>query len=273
MGYRSGHDRRFSRLLPADQPAIWHPVDDALIAGPLDGLRDPAHHLTPDLLRNVDAVLGFRGSMSIYGDLLLHIPLILNLSASTTMGDHTRKVLVGSVEDAVRRGADAVACHVNFTAPDEAEMLRNLSAVVTTAERYGMPVVAFAYVRRRHADGSDDNYLDERRSDCEGYGRMVAHAVRAAVELGASAVKTTYTGSAETFARVVDGACGVPVVIAGEALAAEDVVHERAATAVSVGARGVAFGRQIFERKDAAAFTERLRARLVDAHAARLVPR
>ena len=102
-----------------------------------------------------------------------------------------------------------------------------------------MPVVAFAYVRGQWPDGSDENYLRERSDARSTYCRLIQHAVRVAVELGASAVKTTYTGCAETFSKVVDGACGVPVLIAGEQLAAEEIVFERAVTAVSVGGVGV----------------------------------
>ena len=95
MGFCSGHDRRFSRLIPDGRPAIWHPVDDALIAGPVDGFLAPTNHFSSELLKNLDAVLGFRGSLPLYGDLLLRTPTIMNLSASTTMNDHTRKVIVG----------------------------------------------------------------------------------------------------------------------------------------------------------------------------------
>jgi DhnA family fructose-bisphosphate aldolase class Ia len=82
-------------------------------------------------------------------------------------------------------------------------------------------------------------------------------------------IKTVYTGTAESFHRVVDGACGVPVLIAGEELAPTAQVLDRAEAAVQVGARGVAFGRQIFSRKDPSSFLSELRARLSVAYAQR----
>ena len=54
---------------------------------------------------------------------------IVNLTASTTIGKHTRKVLVASVEQAVRLGADAVGVHVNISSEYEHEMLRILAEV------------------------------------------------------------------------------------------------------------------------------------------------
>jgi DhnA family fructose-bisphosphate aldolase class Ia len=259
-----------ARLLPDDRPAIWHPVDDALIAGPESLLRDPAELFTPELLENIDAVLGFRGSLGIYRALLVNTPLVVNVTASTITGEHTRKVPVTSVAKAVQVGADAVACHINFTSPAENEMIRTFAQVVEEADRLGMPVVAISYARGVGEGGKDENYLVERSRDPEKFSMRVRHAVRVAVELGASAVKCTYTGSVDSFKTVVASACGVPVLIAGEALDEPEVVFARATEAVEAGARGVAFGRQIFERRERVGFVEELRGRLAKAYANRL---
>lgn len=266
MDRSDGHFRAMTRLLPADAPAVWHPVDDALISGPEGLLRDPGELFTDELVKQVDAVLGFEGTLSRCRDKLAHTPLVVNLTASTSLTDHTRKVQIMSVADALRLGATAVAGHLNFTAPTEAEMIRGFVGIVAEARRFGVPVVALAYPRGVRDDGSDENYFDLREKDPAAYGRMVAHTVRAAVELGASVVKTIYTGTAESFHVVVDGACGVPVLVAGEQFAPTEQVLARAEAAVQVGARGVAFGRQIFGRKDPGTFVSELRQRLADAY-------
>lgn len=269
MDRSDGHLRAMARLLPEETPAIWHPVDDALIAGPDGLLRDPRELFTDKLVGQLDAVLGFEGTLSRCRDQLIHTPLVVNLTASTLMGDHTRKVPIMSVADALRLGATAVAGHLNFSAPSESEMIQGFVSIVAEARRYGVPVVAITYPRGIRDDGSDENYFALREQEPDGYARKVAHAVRAAVELGASVIKTTYTGTAESFHTVVDGACGVPVLIAGEMLAPTEQVLERAEAAVQVGARGVVFGRQIFSRKDPSTFVTELRARLTDAYAHR----
>jgi fructose-bisphosphate aldolase / 2-amino-3,7-dideoxy-D-threo-hept-6-ulosonate synthase len=266
MDRSDGHFRAMARLLPADAPAVWHPVDDALIAGPDGLLRDPRELLTQEVVTQLDAVLGFEGTLSRCRDQLVLTPLVVNLTASTLMGDHTRKVPIMSVADALRLGATAVACHLNFSAPSETEMIRGFASVVAEARRFGLPVVAITYPRGVREDGSDDNYFDLRAADPDSFARKVAHAVRAAAELGASVIKTVYTGTAESFQRVVDGACGVPVLIAGEEYAETPDVLYRAEAALQVGARGVAFGRQIFERKDPASFLCELRDRLTVAY-------
>jgi DhnA family fructose-bisphosphate aldolase class Ia len=269
MDRSDGHFRAMARLLPAGAPAVWHPVDDALIAGPEGLLRDPRELFSEELVTRIDAVLGFEGTLSRCREQLLHTPLIFNLTASTVTGDHTRKVPVMSVADALLHGADAVAGHLNFTAPSEAEMIAGFAGIVTEARRFGVPVVAFAYPRGVRSDGTDEDYFGLRENDPSAYGRMVARAVRAAVELGASVVKTIYTGTAGSFHQVIDSACGVPVLVAGEKRAPREQVLDRAETAVQVGARGVVFGRQIFGRKDPSDFLCELRGRLGEAYAGR----
>jgi DhnA family fructose-bisphosphate aldolase class Ia len=257
-----GVERRLRRLVPVGRPALWLPLDDGLISGPEDHLRDVRRLLSHDVVENVSAVLGFRGSIAAARAELIDTPVVLNLSASTTLVDHTRKVAVGSVLDAVQAGADAIACHVNLTSPYEAEQLEMLGRRVTEAAAFGMPVVAFAYPRGRKPQGGDDNHLELRERSPEEFARLVRHGVRAVVELGASVVKTIYTGSTASFRSVVESAMGVPVLIAGEALSDEVEALTKAAQAVEAGAAGVAYGRQIFARDNPAPFLRALRERL-----------
>ncbi|WP_127501314.1 class I fructose-bisphosphate aldolase [Actinoplanes solisilvae] len=259
-----GAQRRLHRLVPAGRPALWLPLDDGLISGPEDHLRDVRHLLRPEILEHVTAVLGFRGLLRGAQDELVRVPTVMNLSASTTLVDHTRKVTVGSVVDAVMAGAEAVACHVNLTSPYEAEQLTMLGRHVAEAQNYGLPVVAFAYPRGRRADGTDENYLTLREQDPERFTALVRHSVRVAVELGASVVKTIYTGSTESFRTVVDSALGIPVLIAGEKLSDDEDAISKATGAVRGGAAGIAYGRQIFTRPDPVPFLWKLRGALDD---------
>ncbi|GAB7044240.1 MULTISPECIES: beta/alpha barrel domain-containing protein [Catenuloplanes] len=264
MLHPPGLHRRMHRLLPPGRAALWLPLDDGLISGPEHHLRDVRTLLTPDVVGHLTAVLGFRGALAAAADRLIDTPVVMNLSASTTRHEHTRKMPVGTVADAVRAGADAIACHVNVTSPFEDEGLDQLSRRITEADLLGVPVVAMIYPRARHPDGTDDNHLRLRQEDPERFAALVRHCARIAMELGANAIKTIYTGTPETFRTVVESAMGVPVLIAGEALVDPNEALERARGAVKAGASGVAFGRQIFERDDAGPFVTRLRAALDD---------
>lgn len=255
----TGAERRLRKLVPVNRPALWLPLDDGLISGPENHLRDVRRLLSREVVENVTAVLGFRGSLAAARAELADTPVVMNLSAGTTLVDHTRKVAVGSVLEAVYAGAEAIACHVNLTSPYEAEQLEMLSRRVSEAAPFGMPVVAFAYPRGRNPRGGDDNHLELREQSPEEFATLVRHGVRAVVELGASVVKTIYTGSVESFRSVVESAMGVPVLIAGEALGDEVEAINKAVQAVEAGASGVAYGRQIFARPYPAPFLSKLR--------------
>lgn len=213
---------------------------------------------------NVNGVLGFKGMIDRCRDRLSDTPLIMNLTASTVRHEHTRKLLIGTVEEAIRANADAVACHVNVTSPYQNEQLQRLSELTESAGRYGIPVVAMAYPRTRREDGGDENYLDLRRDDPDAFAELVRHCVRLSVELGAAAVKTIYTGSVDSFTTVTESAMGVPVLIAGEQKLDPAEAIRKAQDAVTAGAAGVAYGRQIFQREDPALFVHKLRSALDD---------
>lgn len=263
-----GLDRRLRRILPPNRAAIWLPLDAGLISGPEEHLRDPRKLLSQEVIAGVTSVLGFKGMFVQCREQLSDTPLIVNLTASTIRHEHTRKILIGTVEEALTIGAEAIACHLNITSPYEGEQIRALSHLADTASRFGMPVVAMAYPRNRRPDGTDENYLELRRDNEAAYAELVRHSVRLSVELGASVVKTTYTGSASTFESVVDSAVGVPVLIAGERLMEPADAIRKAEDAVRAGASGVAFGRQIFERDDPVLFIKHLRAALDEVYQA-----
>jgi DhnA family fructose-bisphosphate aldolase class Ia len=246
-----------ARLL-ARQPAIILPLDDGLISGPLGCLADTSAFLEEGLLRHVDAILGFRGLLSAYERQLDEVPFVVNLSASTTLSSHTSKVPVTSVQAAVRLAADAVAFHLNVSDASEGHMLQALGRVVDEAERYGMPIMVIAYPRRATADG-DDNYAELRAENPDAYTGLVKHVVRVAVEIGASVVKTVYTGTEASFAEVISAACGVPVLMAGGQPVDDDQAISNAIGAVRAGAVGVAFGRQVFMNHRPKDFLTRLR--------------
>jgi DhnA family fructose-bisphosphate aldolase class Ia len=247
---------RLARIMPGGRTVVV-PFDDAAISGPDQGLRDTLARLREIESTGVDAIMGFRGLLAAYTRDGGRLPFVLNLTASTVLGDHTRKTQVGTVESAAAAGCDAVAVHVNMSAEHEAEMLALLASVARDCDRWGMPLFAITYPRRRR-DGIDDNYLDLKYRDRLAYARLIAHSVRIAVELGADVVKTHYTGDAESFAPVVSTALGVPIIVAGGPLLPGDEVLDHTYGAMAAGAAGVCFGRNTYNRTDVASFVRML---------------
>ena len=64
--------------------------------------------------------------------------------------------------------------------------------------------------------------------NAEEYAKLIAHACRIGVELGADLIKTQYSGDPESFQTVVRAANGIPVVIAGGPLVERSLAIQRA---------------------------------------------
>jgi predicted phospho-2-dehydro-3-deoxyheptonate aldolase len=215
------------------------PMDHGVTVGPVPGLIDMAGMVDQVAEGGADAVLGHVGLPRLghrgYGR---DVGLILHLSASTSLApDPNHKVLVSTVERAIKYGADAVSIHVNLGAEWESEMLRDFGRIAITCEEWGMPLVAMVYTRGAKVPDEHDV-------------KVVKHAARVAAELGADIVKCNYTGSPETFAEVVQGCGNIKVVIAGGAKLGDDrALLEMVAGAMQAGAAGVSIGRNAFQHE------------------------
>jgi fructose-bisphosphate aldolase / 2-amino-3,7-dideoxy-D-threo-hept-6-ulosonate synthase len=212
------------------------PMDHGVTLGPIHGLVNMRQMVNEVARGGANAVLGHMG-LPLYGhrEYGRDLGLILHLSGSTVWSpDPNTKVLVNSVEMALKMGADAVSIHVNIGAEDESEMLRDLGIVSVGAMEWGVPLLAMMYTR-------GEKFKSE--YDVEG----VKHAARIAAELGADIVKVNYTGSVGSFRQVVEG-CPIPVVIAGgERADNEEKIFTIIREALEAGGAGVSVGRNVFQ--------------------------
>jgi class I fructose-bisphosphate aldolase len=159
-------------------------------------------------------------------------------------------VLVSPVETALRLGAEAVAMAVTVGSPHQAQILADLGRLVAQAERVGLPVIAHAYPNGELVP-PDERYTVE----------QVGYASRLAMELGVDVIKTFYTGSPETFARVVEMVWPAMVVAAGGPRLDSDLaVLDMARNVVQAGAAGVTFGRNIWQSQNPAGMVQALKA-------------
>ncbi len=153
--------------------------------------------------------------------------------------------MIGSVEEAIRLGADAVSVHINIGAKEESEMLHDLGIISDKCDEWGMPLVAMMYPRGENIKHPHDP-------------QIVAHAARIGAEAGADLVKTVYTGDVSSFRKVIKS-CPVPIVIAGGPKAKTDQeIIEMCAGAMEAGASGVTFGRNIFQHRNPPAMVRAL---------------
>ncbi len=214
------------------------PMDHGVSMGPIEGLRDLAKTVNAVADGGANAVVLHKGIVAFghrgYGR---DVGLIVHLSASTSLSpDPNEKVLVCTIEEAIKLGADAVSVHVNIGSKTESYQLRKLGEISRLACEWGMPLLAMMYPR----GGGVDQY-DE---------KAVALAARVGAELGADIIKTNFTGDVESFRRVVEG-CPVPVVVAGgPKMGNYKEILNMVRAAMDAGARGVAIGRNIFQAED-----------------------
>ena len=105
------------------------PMDHGLTVGTLPGIENMANTVGEVAEGGANAVIehagiaaaGHRGGGRDIG-------LIIHLSGATKLApDPNYKVLVCSVEDALRLGADGVSIHINIGANDEPEMFKQAS--------------------------------------------------------------------------------------------------------------------------------------------------
>lgn len=218
------------------------PMDHGVSAGPIAGLLDMPQAINKVADGGANAVLVHKGTIGTghrgYGR---DIGLIMHLSGSTSLGpDPNNKVLVASVEEALKLGADAVSVHINIGAENEAEMLKSLGEVSAKCQEWGMPLLAMMYPRGKK--------VDERGG--EHRVGLVKLAGRAGAELGADIIKTNYTGSLKSFKEVTKG-CPVPVIIAGgPKMDTDQDVLEMVRDSIDAGGAGTSIGRNIFQHKN-----------------------
>jgi 2-amino-4,5-dihydroxy-6-oxo-7-(phosphonooxy)heptanoate synthase len=225
------------------------PLDHTVTDGPITTGAPMGGLLSQVCANGADAVVLHKGdTRQLRPHWLARTSLIVHLSASTGLApDPDAKVLVTTVPEALRLGADAVSVHVNLGADSEARQVRDLASVARDCHRWNVPLLAMVYPRGPRIDDPADADL-------------VARAVALAAALGADIVKTACPRSTKDLAEIVRSS-PIPVLVAGgpfqpdgEALAAQ------VADVMRAGAAGVATGRNVFQAADPGAMTRRLAA-------------
>ncbi len=214
------------------------PMDHGITLGPIDGLYDMKTTVDRLVGGGANAVLMHKGIVPVgHRESGKDIGLIVHLSASTVLSPNPgSKVLVCTVEEAIKLGADAVSVHVNLGDPQDYIMLETLGIVSQECREWNIPLLAMMYTRGEKIESEFDV-------------KYVKHAARVGAELAADIVKVNYTGSPETFQDVVAG-CPVPVVIAGgEKVETDEELLKVVYGALKAGASGVSIGRNVFQHK------------------------
>jgi DhnA family fructose-bisphosphate aldolase class Ia len=225
---------------PASGRIFTVAVDHAPSYGVLDGIENIQGVVDRVASAGPDAIVMMKGvAERCFGPYAGRVALIMK--CSTLSPYHPQHdVWVNSVEDAIRLGADAIAMALTVGCPQQAQLVSNLGALVRKAEQVGLPVIVHSYPNGDLVP-PDEVYTVKR----------VGYASRLVMELGVDIVKTFYTGSAESFAQVVEMAAPALVVAAGGPRLETDAdVLRMTYDVVQAGAAGITFGRNIWQSAD-----------------------
>ncbi|MGM0592070.1 MAG: 2-amino-3,7-dideoxy-D-threo-hept-6-ulosonate synthase [Halobacteriota archaeon] len=217
------------------------PMDHGISLGAITGLKDIESTIAGVTRGGADAVLTQKGIAPRVHPNKNGAGFIVHLNASTSVGpDSNDKRLTGTVEEALRAGADAVSFHINVGSNYEPTQIEDLARVTDRAGRFNVPVLAMTYARGPGIDEHDPEVL--------------GHAVRLGEEIGADVIKTAYSGDADSFQHVVEST-RLPVVIAGGSRGTDRETIEMVRGSMDAGAAGVSMGRSIFQHEDPEAIT------------------
>lgn len=266
---------------PGNGTLMVLPLDQGLEHGPTDFFPNPPALDTDFQFRlaregRYSAIaLGVGLAEKYMRDFAGRVPLILKLNGKTNIPDDAEAVspAFASVVDAVRLGADAVGYTVYVGSPRQDVELREFGRVREECERFGMPLVVWAYPRGRDVEAKG------------GKGSLYAqdYAARVAEELGADVVKlhepaeepgaspepygSLREDAASRLRRVVRSAGRVMVLFSGGVKQDDDAaVLRKVRRYMECGATGVMFGRNMWLRdfERALALTRRVQRVLAD---------
>ena len=282
MGLTPGKKTRLKRLLydygPGGGTLLVRPIDQGLEHGPADFFVNP-EALDPDyqfrlaLEGNFSAIALHVGlARKYFHQYAGEVPLILKLNGKTNVPSDAQSfsALTGTVEDAIRLGADAVGYTVYVGSPAQDRDFAQLAGVRADADRLGMPLVVWAYPRGEaiaKKGGRDSLYA-------------IDYAARVALELGADVVKVNYPVASEkdkespppyntlnlspegAFSRVVQSAGRALVLVSGGEKIGDTELLAKVRASMDAGATGIIFGRNLWQRPfdDALAITRKIHA-------------
>jgi len=244
-----GKEARLRRI-SKDGKYLIIPMDHGVSVGPLIGLYD-IEKTIEQISEGATAVLLHKGVIRSLKK-IPDIGIIMHLSGSTILGvEPNWKVKVGSVEEAIRLGVDAVSIHINLGNMREPLMLEHIGDISEKCDMWQIPLISMIYPR-------GENVKDPYDPD------ILSHVVRLGAELGSDIIKTNYTGDPNTFEKVIEASFRPVIVAGGPKTETEQEFLEMIKGASDAGAAGVAIGRNVFSNKNPKSMVKAISAIIYD---------
>ena len=251
---------------PGNGTLLLLPIDQGLEHGPIDMFANPAS-LDVDYIYKLALEGNFSGIALHLGlaEKYAHkyagkVPIVLKLNGKTNIPSDAKafSALTGSVEDAVRIGADAVGYTLYVGSPSQDKDFLQLRQIKADCDRYGMPFILWSYPRGEaiEAKGGRDSLY------------AIDYAARVADELGVDVVKlnvpkvdaermsqqpkpydTLEFDYAERVRKVIKSSGKTLVLFSGGSKMGDEDLLEKARICMQEGATGLIWGRNLWQRE------------------------
>lgn len=226
--------RRMYRIFREDARSLVVALDHG---GGLDVypfLAEPARVLDAVVENGADAILTTPGIAQEFFQALKSVGLILRVDGgSSQLAKEMQCKLLYSVEDALRLGADAVAC-MGFPGADlETDTLTNIATLARDCLAWNVPLMA---------EMVPGGLINSQLLTVEN----IRLAARIGVELGADFIKTEYIGPPDRFKQVIEN-CYRPVLMLGGARTNDaQSLFTAVKSGIDIGVAGVVMGRNVW---------------------------
>lgn len=251
MSAVTGKKIRLNRLIQTETNTCLICAIDHGMTSPqfLDGLYDTGSRIKEAVDGGANVLMLSRGMVKPYAHHFQRDTSFALMLTASAAGRPSGAVItpIGSVEEALRTGADAVVVYVALAGENEPEAISYVSKIGESCENLGMPFIAEAEYPNAYQSLSE-------MSQTLGSDYLKRNA-RLCAELGADIVKVNWSGDQKSFGDIIR-ACDRPVVLAGGSLITDSELLTRMEQARAVGAVGCSVGRNIFQHKDPRAITE-----------------
>jgi class I fructose-bisphosphate aldolase len=196
----------------------------------------------PGLIKQAGDLFGFSGAPAIVAR--IDLPLVAEFRVG---GEELYEAAIDP-HLAAAMGADAAVMCLIDGYDDPQNFARNLDAVrvaVESCHTIGLPLIVEAVLWGQQTKDQMD-------------AAKLARICRIAGELGADLIKTQYPGTPEGMRLITDGS-PVPVMVLGGKATDNKAVETFTQGAIAGGARGIIYGRNVWQRDDVAGMAKTLR--------------
>ena len=254
----TGHAIRLGRLFSGETGRSFiTALDHGVTIGVPAGAENIITTLEQVIAGGPDAVLVGPGTIEKAGHLfarrgapspIVRCDWIINDPYINDLGEGYRQLI--SPAEALALGGDAAVMFLMIGAGEGALFADNVRAVATAAQdahRIGIPLIVEVVLWGTRIENKKD-------------ADRLAWGSRMAVELGADAIKTEYTGDPQSMRKIID-TCGAPVLLLGGTKSDNpESLWQGTRDAIEAGAKGVIYGRNVWQHDDPIAVSQRLRA-------------